>query len=292
MTFTIVTGANAAYWTILADLINSIRSKPGGRALAISVLDLGLDEEQLTQLEQHVTAIVKPGWDIDFPDQAEQADWFKAMVARPFLPEHFPGYDAYLWIDADAWVQDLSVLDGYLAAAARGKLAITPELDRCMIPDWAQITGRMVGMSLETYRLGWDEELAKTLARRPMLNSGVFALAAGAPHWAAWRESLRDALQRTSNFMVEQTALNHAVHTHELPASYLPLYCNWLCHVALPWVDKGARRLVEPEAPHQPLGIVHLTHKTKNGDYELPAVTGGTVTTSLRFNRLDGVLTV
>jgi len=68
-------------------------------------------------------------------------------------------------------------------------------------------------------------------------------LEAGVP--LDWRESLAESLARTSNFMVEQTALNHAVYTRDLPAAYLPFYCNYLCHVAEPKVHRASARLLE-----------------------------------------------
>ena len=51
---------------------------------------------------------------------------FKAQFARPFLPRHFPGYETYLWIDADAWLQDWRAVELYVAAACGDRLAITP----------------------------------------------------------------------------------------------------------------------------------------------------------------------
>jgi len=52
------------------------------------------------------------------------------MTARPYLPKHFPGHAVYLWIDADAWVQDDTVLDIFVSGARRGMLAVVPEVDR------------------------------------------------------------------------------------------------------------------------------------------------------------------
>src|ERR1019366_3197819 len=76
-------------------------------------------------------AILKePGWDLDFPGRAALPRHYQAMTARPYLPRHFPGYETYLWIDADAWVQDDAVLDLFIATARRGELAIVPEIDR------------------------------------------------------------------------------------------------------------------------------------------------------------------
>ena len=74
--------------------------------------------------------IVGPGWDIEFPGRDRMPETFKAQVARPFLPRHFPGYQMYLWIDADAWLQDWRAVELYCARRVASSLAITPEIDR------------------------------------------------------------------------------------------------------------------------------------------------------------------
>lgn len=286
MNVAIVTGANSKFWPLMADLINSIRTKPEGREVPICVMDLGLDPDQLNQLRRHVTSIVRPGWDIDFPDQAKQPIWFQGFVARPFLRSHFPGYDVYFYVDADAWIQDWRAVKAYVSAAAEGKLAITAELDRCMIPRWIEEMKRIGGMAREMYRLGWDDTTSRKLAPMPMLNSGVFALHSEAPHWDAWRDSLTEALAKTSNFMVELSAINHAVYLHGLPVTYLPLYCNWLCHLAMPKYNRKTGYLVEPEAPYAPLGVLHLAKRTKFDEFDLDVIGGGSIRTSLRFGKL------
>ena len=61
-----------------------------------------------------------------------------------------------------------------------------------------------------------------------MLNCGVFALHADAPHWEAWRRLIAQVLQRTRFFYAEQIALNYGVFAERLPVELLPAYCNWL----------------------------------------------------------------
>ncbi len=124
----IASGADRAYFPLLRDMVLSIRAQR--RDVALGVLDLGLDGEQREWLSSEVEHVVRPAWDLDFPGCANTADTFKAQVARPFLRRHFPGYEVYLWVDADAWLQDGRVIDLYMNAAGRDRLAITPEIDR------------------------------------------------------------------------------------------------------------------------------------------------------------------
>src|SRR5438105_511276 len=113
---------------LLTDTVLSIRAQC--RGTAIGILDFGLASEQREWLAGRVTHLVRPGWDVDFPDRERTPETRKAQLSRPFLRRHFPGYETYLWIDADAWVQDWRAVELYLAAAGRDKLAVTPEIDR------------------------------------------------------------------------------------------------------------------------------------------------------------------
>ena len=45
----------------------------------------------------------------------------------------------------------------------------------------------------------------------PMINAGVFALDAKAPHWAGWADLMSEALQRSTD-MTDQVALNVLVY--------------------------------------------------------------------------------
>ena len=124
----IASGADRNYFPLLRDTVLSIRERQ--HEPAIGILDLGLDTEHRHWLSSRVEYIVRPEWDLDFPCREQMPETFKAQVARPFLSRHFPGYEMYLWIDADAWLQDGRAIDLYVDAAGRDKLAITPEIDR------------------------------------------------------------------------------------------------------------------------------------------------------------------
>ena len=56
-------------------------------------------------------------------------------------------------------------------------------------------------------RAGMGEALARQVGDKPTFNAGVFALARTAPHWAAWRGRLGEALKRGRVFTSDQLAL-------------------------------------------------------------------------------------
>src|SRR5262249_24123744 len=92
----ISSGADSAYFPLLRDTVLSILAQR--RDAAIGVLDFGLLSDQRTWLEERVTHLVRPAWDIDFPHQGRTPEARKAQISRPFLRRHFPGYETYMWI--------------------------------------------------------------------------------------------------------------------------------------------------------------------------------------------------
>jgi len=67
VTATIVSASDAAYFDLLKGLVLSIRDKPQGAGVSISILDVGLNGEQRDWLADQGAVIVEPGWDFDMP---------------------------------------------------------------------------------------------------------------------------------------------------------------------------------------------------------------------------------
>src|SRR5262249_8991133 len=134
-----------------------------------------------------------------------------------------------------------------------------------------------------SYRRAFGGGGADRLGRNPTANGGGFALHRDAPHWAAYGRLLTQVLQRSRFFLGEQTALNYAIFGEHLPVNFLPAYCNWAVGDALPAVHTRRGLSVEPYAPHETIGVMHLSGEHKGGVYRLPRLDGGTVETSLRY---------
>jgi hypothetical protein len=279
----IVSAADSGYFPLLRDNVLSIRALNAD--VPIGLLDLGLADDQLAWLGERVTRIVRPGWDIEFPGSERMRDAFKAQVSRPFLPRHFPGYEMYFWLDADAWLQDWRAVELYSAAAAKGRLAITVEIDRAYKRHYKR--PKLFGTTLawKCYREGFGWRAADRLGRNPLINSGAFALRCDAPHWNVWARTLTRVLQRSRYFLGEQTSLNYAIFAEKLAADFLPCYCNWMPGDATPAFDASRGLFVEPYAPHEVIGVMHLAGRDqKEKVFRLDCLDGGTVETSLRYS--------
>lgn len=261
--FIICTGGDARYFELLQNCIRSIRERPEGRDVRLGVLDLGLSDDQRAWLKGLNVEIAVPDWDIDFPGRSELPAYYKALTSRPFLPKYFPGSETYLWIDADAWVQDWSAIELLLRASANGSVACVPEIDRayrCYFHAWEEFHSVVDASYVEAF----GERLGMELARHPLINSGVFALKGNSPSWAIWAQAIGEGFANTKNFLTEQAAFNLVIYRRGVKAHFLPTWCNWAVHHAMPCWDVERECFVEPLLPHHKLGILHLTIYTKH----------------------------
>ncbi|HEY6980395.1 hypothetical protein [Reyranella sp.] len=256
-----ITGGDAGYFELMRDCVGSLQSIPEGRALALGILDCGLTEEQRAWCRARGAALVAPEWDFNFPARDSLRDGYKALTARPFLPRYFPGFDLYLWVDGDCWVQQGNAVELFLGAARTGKLAVAPEIHRSM-RHYHHAWKEFSTVNGAAYEACFGRETAERLIRYPLINAGVFALARDACHWQGWAELLDEALQRSTD-MADQIALNVLVYDKGFSHEPLPSRCNWPVHHATPAWDAEHGLFVEPAMPYEPLGILHLTIYTK-----------------------------
>ena len=92
-------------------------------------------------------------------------------------------------------------------------------------------------------------------------------------------------LQRTRFFPAEQTALNYVIFAEHLPVNFLPAYCNWMPGDAAPAFDAARGLFVEPYAPHEVIGVMHLAGaEQKSHMFRLGPPGRRQVETSLRYS--------
>jgi len=291
---TIVSFANDPYFPLLLELVVSVRNHASSDLCAISILDAGITKKQRQQIEPHVQHIAKPQWDLHkLPFYKRRKPHQKAFTCLPFLPRYFPGYDIYVWLDADCWVADWSAIELFVEGAMRGKLAICPSVDRSYSPvnfiKWAFHRPLQVRSFLykHTKRV-YGRRTAERMALCPELNTGAFALHCDAPHWDHWAEIMEAAASRSRVYGIDQLTVAMMIYRDGFPVELLPAWCNWLCARALPIMDSETGRLLEPSLPHCPIGIMHLAGlDAERADPRLMTILntihGATRTRSLRY---------
>lgn len=291
---TIASASSAEYFHFLQGMILSVRDKPQSKEVDISLYDLGMTAEQLAWLKPHVNNIVQPKWEYGLTADSGFKDPFRAILARPMLPDYFPGYDIYIHVDADAWVQDWSAIETYIAGAERGALAITPEIHRAYAANYTS-SAEFHDFTAELYSGTWGEDYARKYAYYPILNSGVFAIPKGSPIWDLWKKNIGVSLAKSSHHCIEQAAMNVSVFDHpelfhfatpdKRNIEFLPATCNWLCHQSLPLYDPRIDAFVEPFLPHAKLGVIHRSSDDFKDQKSAPIymTDGGTRVCNLKY---------
>ena len=298
----IVSLADANYFNLLNELIDSIKHFDKNNTVAICILDAGLEKEQRNKLSDKVDEIKKAEWDIQVSSiKVRGKEWLKSQVSRAFLPKYFPNYDKYLWIDSDAWVNDWSSIDLYFKACENGKLGITQSVGSGyrVLSKVKWLFGKLALIKSQNYKhakkSGFSEATARKIAFSPHINIGVFSLEKNSNCWIVWQEILKKALSTGKVFGSEGLAINIAVYDKNIDVEFLPLYCNWIASNVLPKYDTEKETFVEPYLPHNKIGIMHLAagiwqnnkdmRVNKDVKINIKTILGKEISKSLRYEK-------
>ena len=261
----IVSLADANYFPLLDELVDSIKRFKQSEDVAICILDAGLKQDQRDSLSKKVDEIKNAEWDIEVPGyKVKGKEWLKSQVSRAFLPKYFPNYEKYLWIDCDAWVNDWSCVELYFKACDDGKLGITqtigPGYKITSKVNW--LFGKLALIKSQNFKHAVKSKIsyadARKLAFAPHINIGVFSLEKDSKGWSTWQNNLEKTLKAGNIFGSEGLAINMSVYIDNLETEFLPLNCNWITSNLLPKYDQKQNTFVEPYLPNYKIGIMHL----------------------------------
>ena len=297
----IVSLADANYFPLLDELVDSIKRFKHSESIAICILDAGLKQDQKESLSRKVDEIKNAEWDIEVPDhKVKDKEWLKSQVSRAFLPKYFPNYEKYLWIDCDAWVNDWNCIDLYFKACDDGKLGITqtigPGYKITSKVNW--LFGKLALIKSQNFKHAVKSKIgyadARKLAFAPHINIGVFSLEKDSKGWSIWQNNLSKTLKAGNIFGSEGLAINMSVYIDNLETEFLPLNCNWITSNLLPKYDLKQNTFVEPYLPNYKIGIMHLaagiwkdnkdTRVDKSIKIELETLDKDKILKSLRYN--------
>ena len=300
----IVTLSDSGYFHLLEELIDSILILEESKNVDICVLDAGLTEDQISKIKNKVYAIEKARWDIPVSSfKVKGKEWLKSQVSRAFLPNYFPSFDKYIWIDCDAWVQSWFAIELLSSACNDGKLGIVSMSDRhngrvAKINWFFKNLGFVKSQNYKHAKSsGFSEDISRHIALQPHLNIGVFSLEATSPTWGVWQKNLEKALSKGKIFGSEQVAMNVSVYVDNVPTDVLPFYCNWIPYPGSnnTKFDSTTNKFVEGFTPHHEIGIIHLAGGIKVGAEDMrfnkeltiniPTTNNSFVEKSFRFNR-------
>ena len=299
---TIVSLADEKYFELLEELIDSIKSFPESKNIAICVLDAGLSKNQIDKIKNKVDEIKKAEWDIEVSSlKVKGKEWLKSQVSRAFLPKYFPNYKKYLWIDCDAWVSDWSSVELYFKACDKGKLGITQSIGPGyrVLSKVKWLFGKLAIIKSQNFKHAVSSKInmqkARKIAFAPHVNIGVFSLEKSSSVWNVWQNNLKETLKHGRIFGSEGLAINLSIYVDNVDTEFLPLGCNWIASNVLPKFDESKREFVEPYLPNNKIGIMHLAagiwkegkdmRLDKSIKIEIKSLNDNTVSKSLRFEK-------
>ena len=278
----IISAADTRFMPLLQAMLGSLAPSLPSEAFDLACFDLGLTDADRAWLAGIGCACISPGTHLGVSQEAHSAA-LRSFLARPFLREYFPGYDVYVWIDSDVWLQDSAVVQRYVDGALAHGMAITHERE----PSY-RVQLWLTGWTAKHMALGYPPFTAASLLTRRHLNAGMFAIRCDAPHWDAWAARYAAAIERTKALVPhDQFALNHAIYgdgfggVPALDTAFLDPACNWICDRGIPMWSDASAAFCRPRAPFEPIGAMHLAGPAKRTVYDIKRTGGGSFRTYL-----------
>jgi len=273
----VVTASDQAFVPFVEEALESLLQTRCSEIAAIGLLDLGLDAEQKSKFENRGVRVVKP----DASVTAHLAPLINtgqafACVARLDVRDYFPGFEVYVWFDADAWVQSPEFLGAFIAGARARGAAVARENGvgyrfsnierRWWYGNMLALYGRFLG----TY-----------LCIRSSINIGVLAIDATAPHWLLWKKRVWEAVERVKRLDIEQHAFFATFYFDHLDVQFMPARFNWICTLSTPVWDADRGLFCVPGKRQDPISVLHLAGPAKTREYNVATRAGATVKTQL-----------
>jgi hypothetical protein len=270
----VISGCDAKFYPFMLQALNSLVALNIDSRADIAVLDLGLAPEQVAELQARGFAVKQPYWTLDVPEKFRGKHQI-GLVARTALREYFPGYQVYLWFDADAWAQTPEFFDSLVNAAKATGAGVIRENGPNYKRDFSYSKwwfGNMMAAygTFQGFRI----------ALKPAINIGILCLSDTAPHWEAWINYYKMFIERRER-VNNQHSFNAALDLDKLSYIEVPARCNWITTLSTPGWDPATRMVIEPKTGGQPLSVLHLAGPDKERIYALRQPDGGVMHTSL-----------
>jgi hypothetical protein len=276
----VVTGCDAAFYPFLDEALKSLVALNVDQRADIGILDLGLSSEQISLLQTVGYTIRKPTWAIDVPEDIK-SDRQLGLVARTALRDYFPGFEIYIWFDADAWAQTPEFLDQLIMGVKAKQAAIIRENGSGYRRSW-HYNRWWYGHMVATY--GPIDGVMQ--AAKPAVNIGIMALSDTAPHWQGWVRHYKRFIDKRRRVNLDQHAFNAALDFEDLPYALVPARCNWICTLSTPVWDSERNMFCEPNEAATPLSVLHLAGPNKRRAYRIKEMSGGIVDMPLTYDTL------
>ena len=264
----IVSAADDKYSYLLIELHRSLKEKVHNCDFA--VFDCGLSQDNLAYLKEFKIQIVNPQWEFKVPNyKIRGRNHLKIQFSRFFLNKYFPGYENYIWMDSDTWVNCPETFQYYIQGAIQSGFSICPQVDRSspklIDTKWfLNFPTKINSINFKNISRSINKKLAKKYAGHYTLNAGCFAYNSKFEGIEYIKKNLELASKKGRIFGSDQVALALTMFEDKVSFELLPSYCNWICEHHLPKFCNIKNLFVEPYIPNHNIAVIHLAGLDKD----------------------------
>ena len=94
----------------------------------LCILNVESRNDYLNELNEYIYKKHKTEFSLKLKFK-DKENWHKLLTERPFIKDYFPGYEKYIWLDADTYVLQDEFIDNLDQATISKDIAIAPEIN-------------------------------------------------------------------------------------------------------------------------------------------------------------------
>ena len=276
----IISGCDNNYFYKYLNLYNSLVDNNCFRYADICFVNISVTNDNLEKISQKTKKIVEPTWDFKIPFKTQE--WKKLLTIRPFFKNYFPGYDNYIWLDADTWVQGNDFISDFENASSLGKISIIPEFDinyEALKTKYSfkKIFGdfyKARGWSYKNLKKYFDKKTLNILHQKPILNAGIFSIPYSSSIWEKWENEYRKIVENASDdycLNMDQVSLNKVLYNNLDLVNFFGSEYNFLIKNCLPVIDNNGNYCLK-DFPFKKIEILHLTQIDYEREYNIKII--------------------
>ncbi len=279
----VVTGSDKKYFPYLKSLILSLKNSGALNVVDLCILDAENNSEYLAEFEDIITQKKNAKFSLALKFK-DKLNWFKLLTERPFIKDYFPGYEKYIWLDADTFVLNSDAFNILDKATEVQDIAIAPELNETYVFKNNKFGikklffsyYKLSGWSFKNYKKYFSNELAEDLFFKPLFNNGVFCIKSNSQIWEKWKKEYQKALFKAKTsygIKTDQLSLNKVLYENFNLISILDATNNWIIKKSEPLtLDNNV--LLTPSYPKKRINILHFTNMKFDEEFECKNLLG------------------
>ena len=279
--FALFTGSGSKFFFKLQNLLNSLSEFKEFKNINLFIFDVGMSQDEI-EIASKYGKVIKPKDHLNFSFTITKP-WLRLYSSRPFLKEYAPGFEVYMWIDADIMVFNWVLFNDLYNISKNGKIGIAPEVDASYLYNFENKEYKKIFKNLYLRR-GWTfRNLTKyfknidveKFSSFPCLNAGLFSFPNENEIWEKWHKTYQEACNHSNNediLSMDQTSLNIEIYKNIEKTILLDAKYNFLVKNSMPMINLD-NRYVKPISPFDEIYAIHFTGVDMKLTYE--------------FNKLD-----